>query len=644
MPNLTDSALRWARLRLWAPLCVAYRRPAAVWAYGRGQVRTGTVTAVQSLLTHRYLPLLIAALAATLAIPTLWAGWGCEDDVLHRSLLLSSSLPVSLSRLFVFLDPQTNPALMDLGTLPWWTYAPVRVAFFRPLAALTHWLDSRLWPASPLLMHAQSALWYVGACAAAAALYQRLMGRRLAAGLAALILAASMAHASLLNAVSSRNVVQALLFGCLTLVLHDRWRRAGRPAFALLGMLTLALALLSAEGSIATCAYLAAYALCLDRNSWQSRLASLLPYVAIVACWRLVYQRLGYGAWASGFYIDPAREPARYLGELLAQGPVLLLGQWLLPDVGAYALLSTALRYGTWLFALAFLPFMGALLVPLWQKSRQARFWGLGMALSVLPVCAVTFSSGRHMVWVGAGAAGLMAIWIVSVLESSLALSVPQFNRLAGRVLGIVLLVLHLLLFPVLRYGTVLLTEPTSTAMADLGPIPATSSTTVVIINAPSPGQLMYIPSQRQLRGEPMPRYLRALAPAHTSLDVTRLDARTLEVRPRHGYQLPPGALVGGLADLWPLAHASYACQYGDLFVRSDAHPLQLGEQVDLSGMSARVTQLTGDGRPLQVRVTFALPLEDPSLYWLRWDWRLQRYVPCRPPRIGETLHIAGGR
>jgi hypothetical protein len=109
-------------------------------------------------LTHRYLPPAMAALAIVLGVPTLWYGWGTGDDVLHRTILLSSSLPEAIARLFVFLDPKTNQALMNLGVLPWWTLETVQVSFWRPLAALALWLDYQLWPDSALLMHAHNIL------------------------------------------------------------------------------------------------------------------------------------------------------------------------------------------------------------------------------------------------------------------------------------------------------------------------------------------------------------------------------------------------------------------------------------------------------------------------------------------------------
>lgn len=581
-----------------------------------------------------------------LTAPTLWYGWGIDDDLLQRTMLLSSSLPTALEELFVFLDPDTNRALIDVGTLPWWTLETVQVSFLRPVAALSLWLDYQLWPQSALLMHAHNVLWYAGLCALAALVYRQFMGRNLSAGLAALLFAVSVTHFSAAASLNARNVLQTVLFGLLAIGFHDRWRRDGWRAGVWLAPLCLALALLSAEAGIATLAYLAAYAICLDRGTWRRRFGSLVPYVVVIALWRLVYQSGGYGAWASDFYLDPGREPLRFAIAILERGPVLLLSQWTLPDPGTYAVLSTAARRVFWLVALLFIVFMGMLLVPLIRKNHVARFLGLGMMLAVIPVCAVNPASGRHLVFVSLGALGLMAQFVAGLLERHDWLLARRAWRLPAWAVGLTLLGLHVVLFPLLVSGLVSSTQtaigPLYQAVMDIGPLPGIERQDVVIVNAPSPAQFIYLSSLRHFSGQPMPAHIRVLAPAHSPVEVTRLDAHTVIVRPEYGYLLSPGSAVGGRRDIFPLIHPSFASQYGDGFFRSSAFPMTAGQQVELTGMRAEVIALTADGRPLEARLQFTVPLEAASLKWLQWDWERNAYEPFTLPVVGETVRVAG--
>ena len=615
------------------------------WARRRRLARLNLLRAwhvLRAVLTSRYWPLVVLALGIAFAAPTLWAGWGVEDDVMHRAELLSASLPEALAGLYVFLDPNRNVQLVSLDTIPWWALDTVRVAFFRPLAALTLWLDYQLWPNSVVLMHAHSALWYGGACALAALLYRRVMGCTLAGWLAAFLFAVCATHLNCVVSLAARNAVLALFFGLLALVFHDRWRRGGWRAGGVFALLGLALALLSAEAGLATTAYLGAYALCLDRGRWYRRLGSLVPYGVVVVAWRGLYQVMGYGAWGSGFYLDPLRDPLRFAAAVLERGPVLLLGLWSLPDPGIYAVLSVWASRVFWLTAVLFLAFVGAMLFPLLRKNREARFWGLGMLLAVIPACAISMPTGRLLVFVSVGAMGLMAQFIGGLLKRSAWLPAHIAWRVPATALTAFLVGLHAVVFPTMLPCVQAAMEPFVAVVTDLGPLPGVEDQQVVVVNVPSPGQLIYVPSLREVRGQPAPARIRMLSPGSFAVDVTRVDAYTLIVRPERGYLAPTGMGAVENYTVFPLLHTAYGYQRGDDFFRGDGFSLALGQSVDLDGMRAEVISLTGDGRPAEARIRFAIPLDDPSLVWLQWDWGTQTYVPFSPPAVGEMVHIPG--
>jgi hypothetical protein len=97
---------------------------------------------------------------------------------------------------------------------------------------------------------------------------------------------------------------------------------------------------------------------------------------------------------------------------------------------------------------------------------------------------------------------------------------------------------------------------------------------------------------------------------------VERLDDRTLRVSPVGGFLLSPS----------------------EKMLRSPRRPLRVGEQVHLTGMTARITSQTSDGRPAEAKIRFDLPLEDPSLRWFQWVH--DGYVPFELPRVGQTVTL----
>jgi len=155
--SATTSAMQSAVLTLprsqLAQICTRWAALVSSGAFSLPRVirplAAGAASRVPRLLARpdalRLLPVGPALLALLVATPTLWSGLS-DDDLLQRMVLPSSPLPTALSRLYVFLDPATNAARMDSGVLPWWTLESGKVAFWRPLAALSLWLDYRISP------------------------------------------------------------------------------------------------------------------------------------------------------------------------------------------------------------------------------------------------------------------------------------------------------------------------------------------------------------------------------------------------------------------------------------------------------------------------------------------------------------------
>ena len=65
---------------------------------------------------------------------------------------------------------------------------------------------------------------------------------------------------------------------------------------------------------------------------------------------------------------------------------------------------------------------------------------------------------------------------------------------------------------------------------------------------------------------------------------------------------------------------------------------MALGEEVKLTGMTARVTALTDDGRPAVATFRFDVPLESGSLVWLCFTG--QGFEPFVLPAVGQEMEI----
>jgi hypothetical protein len=560
---------------------------------------------------------LCCVLGLFLLSPSLWSGL-VADDYLHELMLREDPGIGGLRHrpldLFRFADgqPETARALINEGVFPWWVDPNALLAFFRPLSSLTHFIDHRLWPSQPILMHLHSLLWFGLLIVIVGAIYRRFGASSHGFSLALLLFAIDDAHAPLVGWIANRNALVALCCGLPALLLHDRQRRGRFVHGAWLGPLAFGVGLLAGEVAISVFAYLVAYAACIDRGRWPSRWAALLPYALVLLGWKITCSALGYGAVGSGLYVDPLQQPLEFMRSASERLPVLGLALVAVPFADfweLYPLLSSWLRVGVLTLALVVLGLFGLALRPLVRQDARMHFWALGAALSLVPMCA-TFPHDRLLIGPGVGA---MAV-IAEMLRRGWARRHRFWPALGVGALGAVHLVLAPLLAP-LRAGSVgQFSGLLRASDATLPSGPGVEAQTVILLNPPLDPFAAYLPVYREAGGVARPRQQLWLATGVSDLFVTTVDEHRLALRPRDGF-------------------LSSSMQ---LMLRSLRQASVRGEQVQLDGASVQVTELTGDGRPLQIVVRFDRSLADPSIVWRRWQHT--GYAPFVLPAIGTTV------
>jgi hypothetical protein len=573
-------------------------------------------------LSWPFAPVASVGLALLLASPALLTGFA-GDDYFHKLVLTGNrsiaAVPDNPLQMFVWAngDSARGHAMMEVGMTGWWTNPRLVMAYFRPIAVMTHWLDYRLWPNTPWLMHLHSLLWFGVALLVLARFYRRLFDRPDMVWLPTLALflyAVDDAHAMTLAWIANRNAILAFALGVPVLLLHDRAAHGERRA-RVAAALVLGLALLAGESALAVAGYLTAYALFLDRARRTRALLGLWPYAAVLGLWAGFYRVAGFGAHGSGLVIDPGADPLRFLlAAVVQRAPVMLAAQVGVPPSDGfegYPLLAPWLQPAmiawAWLIVIGF----GLAIRPRLRADARARFCAVGSTLAALPVCA-QFPHDRLLLFIGLGAVPLVAMLIADVLQPGTA-PVPRITRLAGRAcIG-----LHLVLAPLLLplrvlaplHGEVLVTR----ADHSIDESASVRDKTIVLMNPPLDAYAGYLPPTRVAQGRNRPRALRWLATAGSAVTVRRVDARTLRVRPALGFLALPS----------------------EIMQRDPRDRMPIGYRVRFSDLAIEVTALTADGRPAEILAQFDLPLEDGRYEF--YEWRGLRYQPFAPPRIGQA-------
>jgi hypothetical protein len=580
----------------------------------------GRAETIRRFLERSDAPWLIVGLALLLSMPSLFTGL-CADDFIHQLLLRKDPGIAGLAfrplDLFAFADgdPTRTHQLINEGMYPWWTDPDVVLAFLRPITSATHYLDHLLWPSQPVLMHLHSLLWFALLLVVVGTVYRRFLRTGWIASLALLLFAIDDARAPTLGWLANRNALVALTLSLPALIAHDKWRRDGSGHGAWLGPLALGIGLLAGEAALVVVAYLLAYALFIDQGLLRARLLRLAPYALVVLVWRAAYVHLGYGSVGSGVYLDPGRDLLGFLAAAATRLPVMLLAQFALPPADLwdlYPLIFPAGRALTLLVALVVLAALGAAIVPLWKRDPVIRFWTVGCLLSTLIMCA-TFPHDRLLTGISLGAMALVAELLAAFIQSG------ARGRLASIVAG-TLVFCHVgvapLLFPFRAQATTSVNRVLGRAHQSVPADAAVTSRSVVLVNPPIDPFVGYFLAYRTAASEPRPKHLRWFATGVTALWINRVDETTLRIRPRAGF----------------------LSSFTQMMLRSSNRPIGLGQRIALSDVTIEVSALTADGRPSEILVRFAVPLEHPSLQWLQWG--KHDYVPFRVPRVGETTVV----
>ncbi len=582
------------------------------------------MNAITRLLGHPKFPIYCALLALVLSLPSLWTGLQF-DDFAHRSFFLNLDPTTRhTSRIFTaygFIDgnPERNRVLMDQGVIPWWTPKDFRINFFRPLSSMSLWLDYRLWPDRPMLMHLHSILWYVALVAAASILYRRIMGATWVAGLASLLYAVERGHAAATAWLAGRNALIAAFLAIMCLLAYDVWRRDGKRWGAIVSPVCCALAILSGEMSLAVAGYLLAYGIFLDRDRPGRRFIALVPCFAVFFAWGICYLIFGFGAHGSGMYLDPLENLPEFARALVLRVPFFLLGQFtpLPAELGLKAAIGTALIVGFVMAAV--LVFM---LLPLARKDPITRFLILGMVFSLVPI-ASSDPSNRLLILTGVGAMGLIARFLGSLAGAEAGIPRARAWRIPALVLGWILIFFHLAISPIsmptiprqMKLFANFMLSPIVAIPDD----PQIRGMSLILANPPdyffSAGQLIPV---RIALGKSYPKRVRALSGGAGPVEISRLDQRSLRVK-------TPGGLFSGI--------------FGYVY-KTKHKPLAPGQEFNLPDLNVRIISVDKQHGPDEVIYRFSVPLEDPSLRWLRLE--KSTYIPFVPPPVGGTVLLHG--
>lgn len=621
-------------------------------------------------------PLTLVILTVAICIPTLPSGL-FGDDLVHRQIVaafneqnspLQSFLKTCL-HLFNFTGEQYAQitGIEKFGAIPWWTHPETESAFWRPLSAATHWVDYTLWPESAWVMHLHTGLYFAAIIAMLWLLLKSFLNGlpnpndattlsdqpnpkivfTILAPLLIIFFLLDFSHLFPFFWVANRNIILALFFCCVALYCHHLWRQQQKLDHLASAMVALFMSLLSAEGGLATTAYLFAYAIAVEKSSLWRRLFSLLPYLFVIIAWRWIYYRLGFGDANNGLYIDPIGSPELFISNLIVHWPILFFGN--ITALDTYHLTLAPIWKTTFAWACLILSIYFVYLTRrTLERYPLAQFGLIGLSISLIPICAMSVPGGRLFFFASLGTAFYLSHVIVDWYQqlSDEKSWLMRLYKLRFSVLVGVHLVLMVPLIALISLVGAINGAGGLHKSADFSSWINDGTETLVIVNAPNPFSTIYTPSHFNSRQEKYPLRIIQLSPGYSSMTLKKITHKDFLLTAETPFLFERTALLNFTTPNAPTHHISHFLRAMNTIFTADQRQWLEGQIVRTPFADIKVSGLTNTDEsqqlPIKLRIEFSDFTKIDDAIWLYWDWENSQYVRIKKMSRGEKLKING--
>lgn len=585
-----------------------------------------------------------------------WAVFESPQALVEKELVVpkeTQSFWHQIANQFNFFDREMGKqaSLRAWGAIPWWTDPDASLHLFRPLSSMTHWLDYQLWPENTLAMIVHGVFYYLLLVVVVFGLYKKIMPSVGIAGIATLFFIMDPSVKYALTWIASRNAVLTALFGMVAILLHFRWREDHDSKWLVFSLLALVCSLLSAEAGIGSFAYILAYALILDKGSFPRRLLTVLPAAFVIIAWRVIYQKVGFGAQEIGHYIDPGRDPLFFIQQIFTGGPLLVLQQFVGID-NLDRMISPVAKQ--WLYGLSFIVSAALLwmFASLLMRNKEARFWTLGIIFAIVPPCALTHTDGRVMFFIALGSFALVSLYLLdiySISREKLVFNKPNWIRrnTAGMFVYVYILVMaggHIFI-TIYAYGFANVPE----GKQPLKPLynyetagSVSNDEHLIVVASPHPFGSMFYPYHAAYNGMEIPQSLRILSPVFSDLEIERITEREFLIKPQGGFlisndsRMPDDFAVNAI-------HMAHNARNMMGFYRRGEFDFEQGQVFEFEELIISLEEVD-NGRPMVIHVELTKEIKQTSSPYrlVSWDWSENQYVTFEWPEIGESVQVNG--
>ncbi len=562
-----------------------------------------------------------------------------SDDLFHRDFFLThtssnhylSDFFYQINNMFAFFSQKLNnlePAV-QVGTAPWWVDRELQISFWRPISALTHWIDYQIWPDSTLMMHLHSSLWFIAMFAALINFFNRFLKSTLVP-LVIVLLICDYSLYEPLGWIASRNSLIAAFFAILSLIFLDKSTKCSCKKPLFISMLCLMLSLLAAESGITTIAFSMPYLIFFDKRAFKEKLPVIITTFLVIVLWRYLYNIQGFGAQNTGLYIDPIVNISGFVKAVIARAPILILNQFFLTDP-LYVLFIPELKIILITCSLACIFVFTFVFRKQILKDDRLKFFLSAMALSSIPVCSISLISSRLQLFISIAAMGFLTVLasiIFDLYKNNMDDMKPKLGIKFKQVLCVIALVIHIPFSGVLILGLssfiALKAESKPAGVFDSVTQQNLYGKRLYLLNSPHAFDLLYLKYKFAYNNQVMPEHVRILSTAFNKNTYTIIDDYTLRMTNHAGMDIYPHSYI---EDSSNKISPAYLDLIKTSIFRKNSSPIQNRDVVTFLDMEVLIQSTTDAGEPTQVDFIFSYPINDVHSLWYQWSWKEQNYI-----------------
>jgi len=613
------------------------------------------VLAVEKFVNHRFFLLVFVLLVVITHVPprTLTLGY---DDYLQYAVLKgsgelfekgfeitdpSAGVAERLKNGFHFFNSKTGTVDVhrEYGNLPWWSVEEGIMQPYRPLAAATHWFDHNVLNSDLYWMQWHSILYFALFAVCGCLFYKHLCSDPLVYGIAAFMLVFDLSVSSNLNWLAARNSYLAVAFGLMALYGFMRWRETNRWAWFSVAIGMLIVGLGTAEATVAILGYFGGYALFMDKKGWFKGCVAVIPFILVVAVWRVLYSVNHFGAKGIGLYLDPGRDLLGFVAQVLSVVPVIGTSQILGLD---NLVTGVSLDSWGWLQASAWLIVAFALFLirNLILTTPLIRFLVVGALLAAIPHASLLSAGSRSGTFVSVGFFFVVAYWIAPFLRDRTSDKKSKAKRYGGWFIVVYHVVLPVLVLALFSWRII------NIAYVDDGRYSSvettlTSDTSLVVVNHGAPNQLFYLPYEWYYKGYTLPQSVKALVPGLSSFELERITERKFSIKSIAPLVVNHQVSMINDEGNSPILSRAYSKRMLQGLITHPNTRFFKDQTILQNDMRITIVAVEG-GVPKELIIEFFGEESPENMVWQWYDWSDKMYKRMSVPGVGDVKRYLG--